>query len=71
MLHTVQHIVRAHSINQRVSYMTHVPKYKKIMNIVTTFILGSGCGLVGRAVASNSRGPRFESSHRQTFILDI
>ena len=48
--------------------MTHVPKYKKIMNIVTTFILGSGCGLVGRAVASNSRGPRFESSLRQKFI---
>ena len=29
---------------------------------------GSGCGAVGRAVASNSRGPRFESSHRQKFI---
>ena len=31
----------------------------------------SGCGLVGRPVASNSRGPRFESSHRQKFILNI
>ena len=30
--------------------------------------LGSGCGSVGRAVASNTRGPRFESSHRQKFI---
>ena len=29
---------------------------------------GSGCGSVGRAVASNSRGPPFESSHRQEFI---
>ena len=28
----------------------------------------SGCGSVGRVVASNSRGPRFESSHRQNFI---
>ena len=27
--------------------------------------LGSGCGLVGRVVASDTRGPRFESSHRQ------
>ena len=33
-------------------------------------ILGHGqwCGSVGRAVASNTRGPRFESSHRQKFI---
>ena len=29
---------------------------------------GSGCGSVGRAVASNARGPRFKYSHRQTFI---
>ena len=29
---------------------------------------GSGCGSVGRAVASNTRGPRFKSSHRQKFI---
>ena len=27
----------------------------------------SGCGPVGIAVASNIRGPQFESSHRQTF----
>ena len=26
---------------------------------------GSGCGSVGRAVASNTRGPRFESRHGQ------
>ena len=36
---------------------------------------GSGCGSVGRAVASNSRGPRFESSHwiisHQSIIMDI
>ena len=30
--------------------------------------MGSGCGSVGRAVTSNTRGPRFESSHRQKFI---
>ena len=29
---------------------------------------GSGCGSVGRAVASNTRGPRFESSHRQNLL---
>ena len=30
--------------------------------------MGSGCGTVGRAVASNIRGPRFESSHRQLLL---
>ena len=29
---------------------------------------GSGCGSVGRAVAFDTRGPRFDSSHRQNFI---
>ena len=33
--------------------------------------VGSGCGSVGRAVAYETRGPQFESSHRQTFISDI
>ena len=33
--------------------------------------MGSGCGSVGRAVASNSRGPLFESSDRQKFMLNI
>ena len=30
--------------------------------------MGSGCGSVGRAVTSHTRGPRFESRHRQIFI---
>ena len=29
---------------------------------------GSGCGTVGRAVASDTRGPRFESCHRQNLV---
>ena len=33
--------------------------------------LGSGCGSVGRAVASNTRGPRFESSHRQKINIEL
>ena len=31
-------------------------------------LFGNGCGSVGRAVASESRGPRFESSHWQTLL---
>ena len=30
--------------------------------------MGSGCGSVGRAVAYNTRGLRFDSSHWQNFI---
>ena len=33
--------------------------------------LGSGCGSVGRAVTSDSRGSQFESSHRRKFIMNI
>ena len=29
--------------------------------------MGSGCGSVGRAVASDTSGPQFESSHRYIF----
>ena len=32
------------------------------------FFMGSGCGSVGRAVASDTRGPQFESSHRQLLL---
>ena len=31
-------------------------------------LVGSGCGSVGRAVASNTKVPRFKSSHWQKFI---
>ena len=30
--------------------------------------MGSGCGAVGRVVVSNTRGPRFKSSHRQLLL---
>ena len=32
---------------------------------------GSGCGAVGRAVASNTRDTRFQSSRRQFNLLSI
>ena len=32
---------------------------------------GSVCGSVGRTVASNTRDPQFDSSHRQTFIKHL
>ena len=33
--------------------------------------LGSGCGSVGRAVASDTRDPRFEFRHQQNFICQL
>ena len=33
-------------------------------------MVGSGCGAVGRAVASNSRGLQFKSSHQKKIILN-
>ena len=38
------------------------------MTLAKYWDLGSGCGAVGRAVASNTRGPGFESSHRQLLL---
>ena len=32
---------------------------------------GSGCGSLGRVVASDTRVPQFKSRHRQKFILNI
>ena len=34
-------------------------------------IRGSGCGTVGRAVTSDSRGQGIDSSQRQTFVFNI
>ena len=33
-------------------------------------LLGSGCGSVGRAVDFDTRGPRFDSSHRQNNCIE-
>ena len=39
------------------------------INVLTNVGIGQWlCGSVGRAVASDTRGPRFESSHRQNLL---
>ena len=47
--------------------------FNQVKNDVNKGLLGSGCGSGGRAVASDTRGPRFESSHWQKFnnLLNI
>ena len=40
----------------------------KIFMVVKISQKGSGCGSVGRVVASDTRGPQFESSHRQNLL---
>ena len=49
----------------------HVIKknYNLIEAIRNREFLDSGCGSVGRSVASDARDPRFESSHRQIYFL--
>ena len=53
--------------HNRALYPIYFP-IKKHLNIDPS---GSGCGSVGRVVASDIRGPRFESSHQQVFIMNI
>ena len=38
---------------------------------ISIWFRGSGCGSVDRAVASDTRDPRFESRHWQTFIKHL
>ena len=50
-------------------YVSPFAKYKLPHYATKNLVrLGSGCGSVGRAVAFDTRGPRFDSSHRQNFI---
>ena len=49
----------------RASYKNGKSEENQVQRI---FRVRSGCGSVGRAVASDIRGPRFESSHRQKII---
>ena len=43
-------------------------RFINLFRLYSNIDSGSGCGSVGRAVASKTRGPRFESSHWQKFI---
>ena len=47
----------------KIGHWTHFPNLGK--NRIC-LVLGNGCCTVGRAVASKTRGPQIESSHRQT-----
>ena len=50
------------------------PNLLAIQRAIVTLInteVGSGGGSVGRAVASEAKGPRFESSYRQIILSDI
>ena len=51
-------------------WLSSHPSYSR-MPTKKTCLLGSGCGSFGRAVASNTRDPRFESRHWQTFIVHL
>ena len=74
--HDLQHLISVlYFIRAKLQYakfyLWHRRRRFKSLSSVTNqrgSLLGSGCGSVGRAVASDTRCPRFESSHRQKFI---
>ena len=57
--------------NRKLSLPKIRPKFKLFKQKQKKFVKGSGCGSVGRAVSSNTRGLQFVSSHRAKFILNI
>ena len=60
--------MKVYSVTLQCLFLPHYNIWK-IWAIETK--LGSGCGSVGRAVNSNTRGPRFDSSHGQNFNWTI
>ena len=44
---------------------------QSIVKLLSTLNPGSGGGSVGRAVASNTRDPRFKSRYRRSFIYQL
>ena len=53
---------------QLLKYGRFLPKLSCHIVSLTSVMEGSGCGAVGRAVASNTRGPGFKCSHRQLLL---
>ena len=49
----------------------HTNSYHQLQPQNKTSILGSGCGSVGRAVVSDTRGLEFEYRHHQNFKMNI
>ena len=45
-----------------------VSKQQQSSDLDNNLFRGQWCGSVGRAVASDTRGPGFESSHQQLFM---
>ena len=46
-------------------------KLPKVQKIARSGHTGRGCGTVGRAINSDTKGPRFESSHEQFYLAHI
>ena len=48
-----------------------IPLLQLHLSLINNADLDSGCGPGGRAVASNTRDPRFESQHQQNVIYPL
>ena len=49
--------------------MWSIPLKRKMDVTLKTLMWGCGCGSIGRAVAYDTRGPQFESNHRQILCV--
>ena len=59
-------------LGQRVGHLyLGVHFHRFLLAQQVSFFLGSGCGSVGGAVASDTRETRFESSNRRNFIMNM
>ena len=72
-IRTVIVIVEGENNEHQMGFVERIAKENNFIHQnfdIIIFLSGSGGGSVGRAVASDFKGPRFESSHRQKFILN-
>ena len=66
----------ANMVKKKFTENTNISRLKQVANkhikvhvpLTKKHILGSGCGSVGRAVTFDTRGQRFDYSHRENFI---
>ena len=66
MMETENHfLLKMRDLNRAKDWSSAQERREEAKTIIKNTFIGSGCGSVGRLVASDSRVPWFESSHWQ------
>ena len=58
-------------VAQNISLWISLKRFKNFKILLNSVFQGSDCGSDGSVVASNTRGPQWESRHRQNLIINI